>query len=224
MDAKSIWKSTKGVVARLVIEPLRSMEDDDFNSSTSGRCDDEEERRQKEYDRLEAANKVRMPSTWGDGKKRVHNLEESFDGNNNSSVGGGEQTSFSGASRRKSAEMGAKKLAKTPRKMKSTASNKDAAGGDQGQDSAKAELGSAIDLRKLSKAKKVQVFHGPGASIMVVGARRLVVIEARPTLKEPHQGVVVWMSTLENVASIALEIQPSQSSEVSVALKVYAKH
>jgi hypothetical protein len=51
-----------------------------------------------------------------------------------------------------------------------------------------------------------------------------VVIEARPTLKEPHQGVVVWMSTLENVASIALEIQPSQSSEVSVALKVYAKH
>ena len=32
---------------------------------------------------------------------------------------------------------------------------------------------------------------------------------ARPTPKEPHQGVVAWMSSLENVASIALEIQPA---------------
>lgn len=212
MDAKSIWKSTKGAVARLVIEPLSvSMDDEDgYNPS-----DSEETRRQKDYERADAATKVRMPSAWDNrgGNSTLNDNSLMCNDSGNMSV------SFSGgmaSKKRRSNEMGAKKLAKTP-KGKSKQRNND--GNDK--DSAKAELGSAIDLRKLSKAKKVQVFHGPGSSIMVVGARRLVVIEARPTLKEPHQGVVIWMSTLENVASIALEIQPSESnSEVSVALKV----
>ena len=65
--------------------------------------------------------------------------------------------------------------------LPSTSSSSSSSGGS------KAEVGSAIDLRKLQKAKKVQVFRGPGRDIMVVGARRLVVIDARPTAEYPHQ-------------------------------------
>ena len=66
------------------------------------------------------------------------------------------------------ATLGAKKLVITPNfKCSSTGTG------------TKAEVGSAIDLRKLQKAKKVQVFRGPGRDIMVVGRRRLVVIVAR---------------------------------------------
>jgi len=208
MDAKSIWKSTKGAVTRLVIEPLKSMEEEEMEA---------EARRQKEYDRADAATKVRMPSAWG-----------TSSGQDDSSLSH-DQSSFTGMSndkgkRRKSREMGATKLAKTPKKSNKKSSSSSSTA-EPSEDNAKAELGSAIDLRKLSKAKKVQVFQGPGTAIMVVGARRLVVIEARPTEKQPHQGVVIWMSTLENVLSIALEIQPAVSSneDLSVALKVEVK-
>ena len=135
------------------------------------------------------------------------------DGEDDVEDGGGQSSQANKPSRRRrfSGEMGAQKLAKTPKgKKRSSHAAVAAEGGKSGdkEKDAKAEVGSAIDLRKLSRAKKVQVFRGPTGTIMVVGQRRLVVITPHPTPTEPHQGVVVWMSALENVASIALEIQP----------------
>ena len=75
--------------------------------------------------------------------------------------------------------------------------------------------------------------------MLVVGQRRLVVIEHRPTSAEPHQGVVVWMSALENVAKLEMEFKPAalthgpsgsaapaagvSAADVAVALKVEVK-
>jgi hypothetical protein len=156
---------------------------------------------------------ARSDSAWGS-----NNGNDDSNDDDDSAAEGGEGSSSAGGGGRRSAR-------KSRDRHRSSASGKQAAESEGA--SAKAEVGSAIDLRKLAKAKKVQVFRGPGSETMVVGQRRLVVIEARPTEKEPHQGVVEWMSSLDNVASIALEIQPGSnqvnSKDVSVALNVVVK-
>ena len=220
----------------------------------------EQQKQQRDAQQLRAANASRLPSAFfskrgergasvpppGGGGSLLpphseagENDSDEHDEGNSDRGGSSSRAGALAGRRRKSGEMGARKLAKTP---KGKEGSKDSAeggssssrsrsssrpGGDRSSkgETTKAEVGSSIDLRKLAKAKKVQVFKGHGAAVMVVGQKRLVVIEHRPTKLEPHQGVVLWISSLENVAKVEMEIKPGtlNATDVSVSLKVDVK-
>jgi len=220
----------------------------------------EQQKQQRDAQQLRSANASRLPSAFfskrgerdaslppGGGSLLPPHSEagerDSDDDDGHSDRGGSNgQSSALAGRRRKSGEMGARKLAKTPKgkegskdsaadgrsKSRSRSSSNRPGGGDRSSkgETTKAEVGSSIDLRKLAKAKKVQVFKGHGAAVMVVGQKRLVVIEHRPTKLEPHQGVVLWISSLENVAKVEMEIKPGSTlnaTDVAVSLKVDVK-
>ena len=57
----------------------------------------------------------------------------------------------------------------------------------------------------------MQVFRGRETKSMVVGQRRLVVVDAKPTPSTPHRGVVTWVAQLENVGDINLRFEAPTS-------------